>query len=121
MQATHSDQHATADTPFEQVRVAEDREHARVEEAKKKYEAATLEKLRAIDSEKSEKAEAQREAKSQELKEFASKETTTIISGAQKDAEKDVAMLDAHASKHLKHAEDDLLKKALDPSFTLNA
>ena len=117
----HKKNDPPAASPFEQVRTVEDHEHARVEEAKRTYEAAILEKLRAIDTEALEKQEALRLSKSQELKKFATTETGTVITSARKDAERESSALHAHAMKHQKHVEDDLLKKALDPSFLFSA
>ena len=118
---THKQDDTSAESTFKQVLQFEEREHSRVEEAARKYEVATLEKLRLIDLKRSEKGELLRGDKNKELKEFASKEMTAIISGAQKEAERDVAGLESHAAKRRKHAEDELVKKVLDPSFFLSA
>lgn len=107
----------TSESPFEQVRAAEDREHARLEQEKKKWEQATMEALREIDESKTAKADALRTSLSDELKNATATEADGMIRTAREEAKKDITHLDAHAAKHRAKVEDDLLKKALDPQF----
>lgn len=115
MHPTKSDHSTTS--PFEEIRSAEGKEAQRVEKAKRKYEDDTLEKLRKIDAQKTEKSSALRSSMNAELEVFGPEEISTAVRDAKSAAKKDVADLDTQASKKRQQSEDELLKKALDPSF----
>lgn len=102
---------------LEQVQKLEEQEQGRVEEAKKKYEQLTAEKLRQIEDDKNKTMDRLRQAKQTAWEGFEPTVMAESLDEAKKTAARDIAALDAHATKHRKKLEDDLEKKALDPAF----
>lgn len=111
--------HVTQESPFEQVRMTEDREHARVEREKQALEAGTLQQLRELEEHRHAKEEDARGTKRAELKTFASKEPVALLTAAQKEAAEEADAVERSAQQNTKNVEGELVKQLLDPSVVL--
>lgn len=105
------------ESPFEQVRIAEEREQARVEKEKHALEQRTLESLRRIEAEKVEQAERVRAEKRDEIKAFAATEPAAILTKAQAEADRLASEAGTAAQRGRQAIEADLCKKVLTGSF----
>ena len=92
--ASQTKEHSSDQTPFDQVRIAEERESARVEETKKKLEHSAQKELRRIEEQAVKRMEDARSAADRELEEFAGSEPAALLRQSKADAAKEVQAID---------------------------
>ncbi len=109
--------HSTAKkSVFEQVRDTEEREHARVEEAKKVFENQMSEKKRLINEATLKRAEEKNEAARKEIEIFSSHELVAIAEKGREVAAQEIRLVEKAYDANAKNVIASLAKKALDSS-----
>ncbi len=113
----HNTDSKASKSPFEQVRVEEERQQRRVEHERAVLENDTLEQLRKIDAKKIAAEEALRNTAHEELKAFAGNEPIAILQKAKEAAANDVHAVEQIFAKTSKHVIGSLVKQTLDVSI----
>lgn len=97
---THKQDDHSNDSPFEQVRAAEEQQRLRVEEQKAVLDLQMQEEVRLIHENTAKKEAAMRDAARLEMEEFASNEPVAILQKARKEAAGEVQRVEqAYAAK----------------------
>lgn len=103
-------------TPFDQIKELERRENERVEKELSAMQKEKVEVSQSVSQKNQEAQEALRMQAKKELKEYSEKELTSIISEAQKEAEKEEEKLEAAYTGKKDAAVKMLVQQAKDPN-----
>ena len=122
MQTDDSDTNsAVKTTPFDQIKELERRENARVDTEISAMQKEKEEVSQAVQKKELEAQEAMKAEAKKELKEYSEKELSSILSQAQKDAEKEATDIESSYNGKKDAVIKNLLEKAIDPDSLFTA